>query len=242
MPRIPKWLGDTMETVFSRMIIPVEVTGTEYLFPDLKRVIMEGDFTKARYAPGNVIEFRVTDTDFRHYTLSAFDREKGICEMLVYLHGRGVGSNWAATLKVGSRARLMGPGGKIKYKEAATRHFVFGDETSVGLMECITREAMKRGHTCYCLAELDPPHHSWTHRLGFQAVTVEKDYEPAARYAAESIAAMDAAFWQQWKDAAFYITGRAKSIQAVRRVLVQKGITLKNILTEPYWAEGKTGL
>ncbi len=242
MPRIPKWLGDTMETVFSRMITPAIVTKVEYIFPELKRVIMEGDFTKINFMPGNVIEFRVTDTDFRHYTVSALDQEKGVCEMLVYLHERGVGSNWVKNIRPGSSVRILGPGGKIKYRDSHTHHFLFGDETSIGLMECMANTARMHGHTCYCMAELDKRHHRWIQQLRFHAVAVEKEYDPPAKYAVETIQATSAAFWEEWSTAAFYITGRAKSIQAVRKALLQKGIPGKNIFTEPYWAEGKMGL
>ena len=121
MPRIPKWLGDTMETVFSRMITPAIVTKVEYIFPELKRVIMEGDFTKINFMPGNVIEFRVTDTDFRHYTVSALDQEKGVCEMLVYLHERGVGSNWVKNIRPCSKCAARSTCRKPALKNSTSR-------------------------------------------------------------------------------------------------------------------------
>jgi len=49
-------------------------------------------------------------------------------------------------------------------------------------------------------------------------------------------------FWQHWSGNTFYLTGRAKSNQAVRKMLTLKGIVMKNIVTERYWAEGKKGL
>jgi NADPH-dependent ferric siderophore reductase len=36
--------------------------------------------------------------------------------------------------------------------------------------------------------------------------------------------------------------GNAKSIQAFRKALREKGVSNKNIHTQPYWAEGKVGL
>lgn len=72
MPRIPKWPGDTMETILSGMMIPARVSRATYIFPDQKRIVMEGDFTKTKYSPVNVIEFRVTDTD-REYIQRTLD-------------------------------------------------------------------------------------------------------------------------------------------------------------------------
>lgn len=242
MPRMPKWIGDTMEIVFNRMITPVEVTHMEYVFPEIKRITMKGRFSAGKFAPGSVVEFRVTENDFRHYTVSAFDQEKGICEILIYLHGRGVGSKWADQIRVGQSAGLMGPSNRLRYKYDKEAHFVFGDETSLGLMEYITREARMRGHKTFCLLELDEINHHWVDELDITATIVNKDYEPAAKFAVEEIIKLPSSFWQQWEDAAFYITGRAKSIQAIRKILVSKGISMKNIMTEPYWAEGKRGL
>jgi len=242
MPHIPKWLGDTIETVFSRMITPVEVSGVEYFLPDLKKIVMKGDFSKLNFLPGNVIEFRVTATEFRHYTVSAFDKAQQTCEMLIYLHDRGVGSKWAQNLKTGDKLGLMGPTSRIKYKTDHKAHFIFGDETSVGLMQFMAKEAGRRGHSYHCLAELDESNCRWLEALDIPACVVSKEYEPAARPAVEAIAARPADFWQQWSNAAFYLTGRAKSIQAVRKALVAQGIAMKNIFTEPYWAEGKKGL
>lgn len=242
MPRMPKWLGDTIETVFSRMITPAHVTGVEYFLPELKKIVMKGDFSKMDFIPGNVIEFRVTDTEFRHYTVSAFDKEQQTCEMLIYLHDRGVGSKWAQGLKAGDRVGLMGPTSRIKYKNDYDAHFIFGDETSVGLMQFMAQEALWRGHNYYCLAELDEPNRRWLEALGVTAHVVEKSYEPAAEGAVRAIAAQPDGFWKTWNHAAFYLTGRAKSIQAVRKALTAQGIAMKNIFTEPYWAEGKKGL
>jgi NADPH-dependent ferric siderophore reductase len=242
MPRIPKWLGDTIETVFSRMITPVEVTSVEYFLPELKKIVMKGDLSKMHFTPGNVIEFRVTDTEFRHYTISAFNKESQTCEMLIYLHDRGVGSKWAHNLKAGDKIGMMGPTSRIKYKTDYEAHFIFGDETSIGLMQFMAKEAAQRGQSCYCLAELDEPNRRWLESLAISARIVEKEYAPAAKFAVEAILEMPAGSWAQWSSAAFYLTGRAKSIQAVRKALTARGVAMKNIFTEPYWAEGKKGL
>lgn len=242
MPRIPKWIGDTMETVFNGMIHPVTVSATEYLSENLKKVVLNGDLTKTKFTPGNVIEFRVTPTDFRHYTISRYDKEKGICEMLLYLHGNSVGSEWAAQLKKDDPLKMMGPGGKLNYSHRHTRHFIFGDETSVGLFSCLQAEALKNGDDCYCLAELDKNHSDWPQLVGVSAKVTGKSLTEPAKEAIEKIATLDRMFWVVWRHAAFYLTGRAKSIQAVRQVLLKKGVPLKSIQTEPYWAEGKKGL
>jgi len=242
MPRIPKWLGDTMEVVFNGMIHPVEGSSVEYLSLNLKKIVMAGDLSGTKFTPGNVIEFRVNDHEFRHYTASRFDRQQGVCEMLVYLHGKGEGSRWAESIKAGDRLKMMGPGGKINYRYAHSHHFVFGDETSLGLFACLKEAALENDHPLYCLAELEENYSGWPELVHVPAEVVGKSFATPALPATEKISALGGLFWQEWRDAAFYLTGRARSIQAVRKELLSQGVSMKNIQTEPYWAEGKKGL
>jgi NADPH-dependent ferric siderophore reductase len=243
MPRIPKWLGDTMETIFSRMIVPVRVTRVEYIYPQLKKIIMKGDFTKAKYAPGNVIEFRVTDNDFRHYTISDFDTEKGICEMLVYLHRQGVGSRWIENLKAGDKLKLMGPGGKMSYQFPFKQHFVFGDETSLGLMICMGKAASENKQLFFGLVELEKEHLSWINFLNSENIqSTESSFKNPAQPAIDLLSQWKDYFDKNTDNTCFYLTGRARSIQQFRKFLLSKGVDSKKIKTEPYWAEGKKGL
>ena len=161
MSRIPKWLGDTMDAVFKNMHHPVQVTKINYLDSRLKKIRFEGDLSQTRFTTGNVVEFRVTPTDYRHYTPSYFDAEKGVCEIIFYLHNKGVGSHWAGKLQTGDKLKLLGPGGKLAYQPAFGNHFVFGDETSLGLMVCMQEEANKNNHNLFIMAEVDPAHKKW---------------------------------------------------------------------------------
>ena len=114
MPKIPKWLGDTMEAVFSKMVHPATVVTVEYIPPRLKRVVFSGPLQQLKFVPGNVVEFRINEREFRHYTLSGLDRDRGQCEVLFYLHDRGQGSRWAAPLQPGDTVKIIGPGGRIQ--------------------------------------------------------------------------------------------------------------------------------
>ncbi len=48
--------------------------------------------------------------------------------------------------------------------------------------------------------------------------------------------------FEPWLQGMFYLTGRARSIQAMRRYLLSRGVASGRIRCEPYWAEGKQGL
>lgn len=231
-----------MSVVFKNMYHPVTVTEVQYLNEQLKKVRFEGDFSKTKFTPGSVVEFRVTPNDFRHYTPSCFSTAAGVCEIIFYLHGNGPGSAWAWRLQTGDTIKLLGPGGKLSYVEGFRHHFVFGDETTVGLMDCIRKEADKNGHSFFALIEVQEAHRDWVNLFSAEPLKcVMSSFEDPAvfaiRFLDKSLDWMTAI-----RNTCFYLTGRAKSILAMRKYLISKGADMKQIKTEPYWAEGKNGL
>ncbi len=245
MPSLPKWLGDSVETIFSGSIHPLTVTQASNLDTCLKKVRLEGDLSATKFTAGNVVEFRINDTDYRHYTPSFYDAENGVCEILFYLHDKGPGSRWAHTLKAGDHCKLIGPGGKIRYRPDFQYHFLFGDETSLSLFHAMKKDTMERGHEYFCLYESDREHKHWAELAGISAEWAAASPDAPAKNAVgllEEIIKEEKSCWNTWHQAFFYLTGRAKSIQTFRKMLNQAGISNATIQTEPYWADGKTGL
>lgn len=238
MPSLPKWLADGLEKTFASMMHPVTVSQVEAVDQDLRRVTFAGDLSACRYQPGNVIEFRVSERDMRHYTPSRFDAEKGQCEVLFFLHGTAVGTQWVKSLQPGQEFKLMGPGGHLAYQPEARRHLIFGDESALGLACALERAMVTAGQQVSCLFELDAAHAHWPELLGLPATVVPKS---SAEPAEASLAALDTMLTQP-ADLAFYLSGRAQSIQRVLRLLRHKGVGRRQIQTEPYWADGKKGL
>lgn len=242
MPKIPKWLGDTMEVVYQKFIHGVKVKDIQYLDSNLKKIRFSGDFKNIRYMPGNVVKIRVNDTAFRHYTISAFDAESGSCEILFYLHEKGPGSEWAATLKVGETVRLLGPGGRLHYMPDQENHFLFGDETSLGWMQCMEHEIDKNNQFFFGFVELDPEHGHWANLADSSVKVVSKSMADPAAPTIAILKEWEDDFWETSDRTVFYLTGRTQSIQAFRKFLLSKGISGRRIKTEPYWADGKSGL
>ncbi len=211
MPRMNKWLADRMATVFANQFHSVTVTHTSFPVEGLKRVRFEGNFSGVTYVPGNVIEFRVTDEDFRHYTPAHFDLRNGVCDVLFYLHGHGVGSDWAESLQAGDTTHLMGPGNKMALRDDCSEHVLFGDESSLGFALTMLGAVGGAHQTARCLLELDAAHTSWAADLGIDADIVSKDGLN------DSLAQLDDL--APGSKAAFYLTGRAKSIQTFKQLL-----------------------
>ncbi len=240
MPSIPKWLGDTLEKLSGKYYHAVVVTDVDYLNESLKKVRFEGDFGSVVFTPGQVVEFRVTDRDYRHYTPSVFDKDRGVCEVIFYLHGQGVGSAWAAELAEGQQFKLIGPGGRLAYRNEFATHLVFGDETSIGLANCIADECKRQHHHFVGLLEFAPEHIPWQIDQNHDMTIVRSSMETPGKRALEILESWERIYSND--NVCVYLTGRAKSIQGLRNYLLKKGVPRKHIQVEPYWAEGKKGL
>jgi NADPH-dependent ferric siderophore reductase len=93
--------------------------------------------------------------------------------------------------------------------------------------------------------ELEEAFANWPDSARLSAEVVSKSLENPAADAIQildSVSTPDSVFWEVWKDATFYLAGRAKSIQSFGKKLRELGVSGRQIRTEPYWAEGKAGL
>lgn len=244
MPKIPKWMANAMESLFSGSYHTVEVAATKYLAKTFKHVRFQGDFSRVKkdFFPGNVIEFRVNDTQFRHYTPSHFDPKQGVCEVMFYLHDRGPGSRWADALAIGDTLKMIGPGGKMQLDRRASYHIVYGDETSIGLFKCFNDHFEHEPDRCICIADLPDNHRNWLELAQVRGVSAT----PYSLHRNDE-APMKFAYWfrdftGEKSEITFYLTGNAKGIQNFRKYLLKNGFSKSQIHSDPYWSEGKCGL
>ncbi|GEM_PF-121397 len=244
MPQVPKWMADAMESLFKGTYHSVKITTIKYISPSLKYIRFKGDFSRIKndFIPGNVIEFRISDREFRHYTPSYFNLKKGICDVIFYINGKGPGSIWADNLALDDELKIMGPSSKMNFNYSASSHVVFGDETSLGLMQNIHLEAKKQGKPCCCIIEINPNHLDWLDhiRIDFENIVVLDS----------STAGIGQSSFKEWllnqrpiqSEMEFYLTGNASSIQKIQKDLISNGYSKKQMQTYPYWAQGKVGL
>lgn len=242
MPTLPKWLANGVERLFDRLMHPVKVQDVQLIAPQLKRIRFVGDLSTVIYYPGQVIEFRVNETSFRHYTPMALNKEEGWCDVLFYLHGKGPGSHWADRLVPGDTTKLMGPGGKMHFQQKTPYHFVFGDATALGLAFALQEAAEAAGHEFLCLLELTDAQQDWPQHIGLNTDIVRPSTVPGTLPALQEIQSWTTPLWQTWQQAHFYLTGQKASIKAFKQGLQQQNISHHQITTFPYWAKGKKGL
>ena len=241
MPKVPKWVADAMESIFSgktRKVIVVEVS---YLHPSLKKITFKGDFTGVKFKIGQAIFFRVDDMNFRNYTPSYWNSTTGVCEVIFHLHGNGPGSRYIDELKLNDTLTMGLPRGFDMYKNSYNYHFFFGDETAIGLFKSLKQVIDENGQNYIGVLEADKDFCSFETDLGCLLDVVPKSQNKAEN-AISFLESINGSLWELWKSGVFYLMGNARSIQNFRKALKEKGVSSKNIITQPYWVEGKIGL
>lgn len=242
MLQVSKWLADTMIAVANPWLRQAVVSDINMLSGELKLITFKGDFDHENFLPGKIVQFRVDDTNFRHYTLSSFNKQQRCCTVLFYLHGKGPGSQWAAGLQVGQEVKFRAGQGKLKYNEQARHHFFFGDETAIGLFNWYKTTALACSHEYFGVLELQPQHAIALNTLKIMIDHVPASPEAPAVNAIDWMEDMHPDCWANWKGATFYLAGRTLSISQFRKYLLQKGVEARQIRTDAYWADGKRGL
>jgi len=241
MPKLPSWLANTVEKMISNKIYVVNVVETEMLSSNVKCVTFKGDFLKADFIPGNEVLFRVNPNEYRHYTLSDFDKETDTCKVIFYLNGQGPGNNWAVNIQCGDQLKMILDKAKVKYNHNSNQHFFFGDETSIGLYESLGKKAIELDDEYFGVLELKDENIDSVDGINLLIDAVSANINAPAENAVTWMENMHPKCWEMWKDATFYLTGRAKSVQRFKKYLKQKGVSFKQIHSMSYWEMGKIG-
>src|SRR5271154_3001383 len=96
-----------------------------------------GSLKHRSWVPGQKVQFHLGNFITRTYTPTAWDAATGVTRFLLFRHGHGPGSSWAASLKKGDACHLFGPRDSLNFVELHGPVIFFGDETSVGAAEAL---------------------------------------------------------------------------------------------------------
>ena len=238
MPKAPKWLFDVAEKLMPKLPL-MEVSSTELLSPAVKKICFTGDFDSLAFPVGCYIDFRVSDTEVRRYTVSNADINNRVLDFIVHLHAEAPGSSFMNQLKAGDKIDLNKPRGERRYyDEAAEKFVIFGDETSLALACSFLPVLKKNKHAFQFYFELDDQNKNLPAILGLENCTV---FPKNGSFKNEAwISSLPAIQAPEWQDARFVLTGNVASAQAFRKVIKSK--TKGKIVLQGYWLEGKQGL
>jgi len=230
---IPKWVSN----LFGNTMRPnVKVLETSYISPQIKRIRFQGDISKWSFQIGYASVVRVSETEFRNYTIANHNKEKGVFEIIFHIHGNGIGSKYIDTLQTNDELFISPPRGKKLYHPNVKQQFFFGDETSLGVAIALLPLLNKVQFQFYF--ELDETNKNVPRLLGLENYTL---FPKTNLFRNEKWASnLPLLQTEEWNNADFALVGNVKSVQTFRKVLKNK--IQGNINSQGYWLEGKRGL
>ncbi len=232
---IPKWIGN----LFEASLRPnVKVLETSYLSPQIRKIRFQGNISKMNFQIGYANVIRVSETEYRNYSVAYYDREKGIFDIIFHIHGNGVGSRYIADLNRGDDLFISPPRGKKQYNPDIKQQFIFGDETCLGVVNSFLPYLKKNKHQFQFYFELDDENKNVPKNLELENYTIF----PKNDLFRNENGIKDLPLFKnsEWDTASFVLIGNVKSVQTFRKVL--KDETRGIISSQGYWLEGKTGL
>lgn len=193
-------------------VLLLEVVATTEPSPSIRRVTFRGDSLGGfDHEPGQDLMFTVPGEVRRRYTIRALDTTTGTVEIDVLLHSEGPGARWAADLAPGDRAEAIGPRGKVKLAEGADWHLFVGDGCFEPAVHAMTTALPATAVILRILTENDTP-------------VASRDLEALALPAGVGHA---------------YIGGELENVAALKRVLLDRGLSDSQVSAKSYWRRGQ---
>lgn len=240
-------MGRTLGLIADRVdaqSIPAVVAVHEALGEHLTRLVLASpQLAGTTTDPCDVTAFRVSRTEFRHYTPAVLDRAAGELTIIVHRHGGGPGEDLVASWSAGSEVMICPWSSTrgFRWRDAVEPVVLLGDSTVISLAMAFAQRAATEGRTALIVLEVGPGDVDATRALVPGAAVVAAGREPGA--ALDAWLAEFANSVASLPDAAIYLAGHGQSIQRQRAFLRRTcGIDRRRISTQPYWATGRSGL
>ncbi len=198
------------------------------------------EFTGLQWVPGQKVQISMGSAFVaRTFTPIEWDASAGRTRILGVAHGHGPGSAWVRDVRPGDSCDVFGPRASLDVGNI-DMPVLIGDETSIGLAHAIGLAGRPSAATLPCLFEVQAaaPAREAMARLHLDAAELFECTENDAHLEGieRRLPALDAT------GSTFVLTGKASTIQRLRRVLKDSGVASSRVLTKAYWAPGKAGL
>lgn len=242
MPHLPEGIIDTIEKLLSSKFFEAEVKSSIYINPEILQVTFAANLDKIDFHIGYTVMIRAGSKDLRHYTISSFNRESGLFDILFHIHGNGPGSDLAVRLKIGEKLKMAVPSGKKMFVPESKYHFFFGDETSLSLIQIFIAEIQKTGGNYNGVIELRKQNLEAPEKLNLKLQSVLRTPKTPAADAITYLMELKAETDFPLEQCIFYLTGNVTSVHSFRKEIKKLGVSSKNIKFQGYWVEGSKGL
>ncbi len=173
------------------------------------------------FSPGVKIKLHVGAGNMRSYTPASVDSTAGEMDVVVHVHGDSAASDWARGLKAGDEVSFMGPGKSVEGPSGPLPWAAFfGDETTIGLAEAIV-----------------DAHEDGTPILGaIEVASLPLAGVPRAQTHGEALVAYLDSLALPEGEGRVWLSGEASSVLALRKALLDRGVTREQLCIKPYWS------
>lgn len=243
MARTPRLLADYVD----RQAHAATVARNEVLSPGLRRLVLRSpDFEGATIEPCDVTAFRVSRTEFRHYTPALLDGDE--LSIVVQRHdhpGPTPGHDLVEGWVEGDDVRVCRWSSARAFTWAASGDrpvVLLGDATVISLAQCMSERAAREGdRDLLVVLEVPEGDVEATRSLVPDATVLPAVEVPGA--VLDAWIRTNAEALRLLQDPAVYLAGHGQSIQR-QRTLLRDVVRLdrRAVRTQPFWADGKVGL
>ena len=218
------------------------------LSPAIIELELAGPLEGLVAAPGNDLMLAVPveggDGSFRRrYSIRSIDAHTGRLRLWIDRAAGGPGARWAATAELGTTIEAIGPRGKVTLDTLAGWHLFIGDLSFLSAAYNMAEAIEPPGQALFVI-EADERSHlpipALADGIGVTMGIIERHGrgldDPTGLLA--GLAAID--FPED--DGHVYVGGELQVVAAVRRSLIERGITAEQISSKPYWRLGTSNL
>ena len=238
MAPVPEFLTNALEKIFFRAAV---VTHVKDLSGHFRLVELAGESLRGEsWIPGQKMQFHLGNMMTRTYTPTEWNPVDGTAQFLIFVHGNGPGSEWASSLKKGTPCQFIGPRNSLDLTEIHGLVLFFGDETSIGVANAYAHHnQVQQNDFVFEVSSLVETNEVLRCHGLTDAKLVQRPPGDAHLMEVEQVLSSIASRLglPQW-----IFTGKAQSIQTLRKCLRVRRILFSRMKVKAYWAEGKSGL
>lgn len=227
------------KTLLKILTHPVHVSRVKEVSPSLRLIRMAGEAIKTlSWSSGDKIKVRV-GSKMRSYTPSTINCEEGWIEIIIFLHGHGIASEWASHVKVGDESGFMGPAKSMPMPNFSPSRVLFlGDETTIGLAYALFTDLPN-----FCkiegAIELNDEDLNAISSLNLSVAAVPRTTKHGTALCAWLAHWITNKSYQSFlneEQAIIWISGEADTVLSVKKQLLEIGIPSDRFYSKPYWS------
>jgi ferric-chelate reductase (NADPH) len=231
-----------LSLVGPKLLSKAKIFSNEAVGPGFRMITLESDsLHHSTWAAGGKVQINTGEWVMRTYTPLSIDSAKGQMTLLAFVSGAGPGSRWAKSARGGDTTNFKGPDGKIKLPTEGERLVIFGDETSFGLAAGIKR-TLGADTVIDFIFEVSSEEISKAALVELRLTNAQLFPKNTGVSVHANLSATLLKLFSKQSGMQCVLSGRAQSIQALRKSLQNAGVQGGQLMTKVYWSEGKVGL